>query len=84
MVKTLGGFNLLQIKETAGHEERIFNLELHVSSHFLLVTMGMILQDAEHWNVNAAGHLTQPHIQFMCVRTPEMFKTLACCVLLGV
>lgn len=83
MVKTLDGFNLLQTKGTAGHEGRIFNLELHVSSHFLLITMGVILQDAEHWNVNAAGLLTHPHIPYMCVRTPELFKTLACCVLLG-
>lgn len=30
-------------QRAAGREERIFNLELHVSSHFLLVTMGVIV-----------------------------------------
>lgn len=78
--ETLDGFNLLQTKGTAGHEERIFYLELHVSSHFLLITMGMILQDAEHWNMNAAGLLTH-HTSNLCVGTPELFKTLAGCVL---
>lgn len=65
VVKALDGFNLLQTKGTAGHEERIFNLELPVS-HFLLITMDMILQDAEHWNVNAAGPLTH-HTSNLCV-----------------
>lgn len=80
MGKTLDGFNLLQTKGTAGHEERIFYLELHVSSHFLLITMGMILQDAEHWNMNAAGPLTH-HTSSLCVGTAELFETLAGCVL---
>ena len=39
--------------------------------------MGMILQDAEQWDINTAEHLTHPHIQYMHVRTLKLFKTLA-------
>lgn len=57
-------------------------LTIDVINYCLLISVGVILRDAEQRDRKTAEHLTHPHIQRMYVRTPKLLKTLAyvfCC-----
>jgi len=56
--------------------------ECNAINYCLLITVGVILRDAEQWDIETAAYLTHPHTQHKHVRTPELFETLSyvfCC-----